>query len=317
VSSALNSATIGTVIATSSLLILHTSVNLQSSYKAAKPFKPNIMKSMPAGRIAITLSYVFSTLLVLAACKKDRHQPATARGSLYNDAGECIPSIVHGNWFNGSTLDPDSNYVELHVVVTRTGSYDITTDKLDGVTFSASGSFTDTGLNIVKLQPAGAFTNDGAITFPVRFDSTICQFSINIQDSSTAALPNNGFQVTIEGHTYRGLGAFQFFPIPTTGGSVLQGTYDGRVGLATGDTAIQLNFASAPGPFGIDTSAYVGGMILYLVGTGRRYYESAFNGITIQFSASSPQIASFSGTAKDTVGNVVPIMNGKIKYWPY
>lgn len=276
------------------------------------------MKSMPAHRrVAIALSCVFAGLLILAACKKDNHQSDTAKGTLYNDAGECIPILVHGQWFNGSTLDPDSNYVELHVVVTRAGSYKIATDKVDGVSFSASGSFTDTGLNIVKLQPAGAFTNDGIITFPVRFDSTICQFSVMVQDSSTAALPNNGFQVMIDDHTYRGVGSFAFFPIPTTGGSVLQGTYDGRVGLATGDTAIQLNFASAPGPFGIDTSAYVGGMILYLVQTGRRYYESAFNGITIQFNAASPQIASFSGTAKDTAGNVVSITNGKIKYWPY
>jgi len=96
----------------------------------------------------------FSILAASIGCKKVQHENP-ASGSLYSADGNCFVDAPSGTYFTG--IASDSNYVLASVHVSSPGSYNITTDKQNGVIFSASGTFTDTGKTSVKLRATGTF----------------------------------------------------------------------------------------------------------------------------------------------------------------
>ena len=106
-----------------------------------------------------------------------------ARGSLHDDAGDCFSSSVKGTYFTGVTV-PGSSYIELQVNVTTPGSYRIASDTVNGFSFENSGVFTATGLQTIKLQASGKPIQVEISNFFISFDSTICLFSVNVQDST-------------------------------------------------------------------------------------------------------------------------------------
>src|SRR5690606_34906640 len=100
-----------------------------------------------------------STLFVLGSCQKEystENGGTPSAGSLQKDGiGECLPKNVIGIYEVGSTLVGTDNYIEVQVDVTAEGSYAITTDLVNGIRFSASGYFTNTGLITDKLRGTG------------------------------------------------------------------------------------------------------------------------------------------------------------------
>lgn len=106
-----------------------------------------------------------------------------ARGSLHDDAGDCFTSSVKGNYFTGVPVS-NSSYIELQVNVTTPGSYKIASDTVNGFSFENSGVFSATGLQTIRLQAAGVPTQVQVSNFFISFDSTICLFSVNVQDST-------------------------------------------------------------------------------------------------------------------------------------
>jgi hypothetical protein len=153
------------------------------------------MKSIPAGlrTILSAFSFIFS---VFIGCKKEPPHSNPAKGSLQNQYGECLPGNLHGIWYNGLPANTDTNFVDINVNVTSPGSYNITTDKQNGVTFAASGIFADTGLKVVRLKATGTFISPGTFTFHDTFDSSTCQFAVDVQDSAGLSLADNTFQFT-------------------------------------------------------------------------------------------------------------------------
>jgi hypothetical protein len=62
--------------------------------------------------------------------------------------------------------------------VATTGTYNITTNTVNGVSFSNSGTFSVTGVQTVLLTGTGTPLNSGSQTFTVTFGSSTCTFSI-------------------------------------------------------------------------------------------------------------------------------------------
>jgi hypothetical protein len=102
-----------------------------------------------------------------------------------------------------------SNKVDIQVNVTAIGSYSISTAATNGMTFSASGAFTNTGVQTVSLRGSGTPVNEGSIVISVTVGSSTCSFTVAVTNSTTN--PPTG--------TY-----FWKF---TAGGKVHQGTIDG------------------------------------------------------------------------------------------
>lgn len=196
--------------------------------------------------------YLFAVtcLLVFFSCQKEysfeKGNTIPAEGSLWDSSGDCLPSTVHGTYYNGVTPGGDTAYVELQVNVTKTGGYNIKTDTANGFSFSDSGYFSSTGLNTIQLKPSGHPILVGTSTFNVSFDSTVCSFTINVQDSTGTGLGGTDTTVTgnfgdwqfttDSGGSYKGNFAYVWF----SPDSVLQGFYDlGMTGF-TNDTSLVL-----------------------------------------------------------------------------
>ncbi len=302
--------------------------------------------------IGCTMNKVFIYLFficcvsILFSCSKEysfeQGNISPAEGSLWDSTSTCLPSTVHGTFYNGIPPGGDTAYVEIQVNVTKAGAYNITSDIQNGFQFLDSGFFSSTGINTIRLKPIGVPTIPVSTTFNINFDSSFCMFTVNVQDSTGTGL--GGQDTTGTG----GLNdTWQF----TTGDGTFQGTFDtatiikdttvwgsgGQMlyleGFKTNsnDTAIALYFylptgAIAPGSYSTlsvpPANASIFAFIDFdlITGDGTPIYEgvpSAVPGSNVTMTIDSYDDAThivkgtFSGTAFDKNENpVINVTNG-------
>jgi type II secretory pathway pseudopilin PulG len=78
----------------------------------------------------------------------------------------CSTATVKGVYKLNTPLD-HTNYIDLIVNVTNTGSYEFTTNEVDGISFYAAGNFTSNGTHHVFLQGSGSPTNTKVKTMTI------------------------------------------------------------------------------------------------------------------------------------------------------
>ena len=103
---------------------------------------------------------------------------APATGTLGGSPGSCTSVTPAGTYTQGIALT-SLNTVTVQVNVTTIGAYTISTNTVNGVNFSKTGTFTTTGLQNVILSGTGTSTNSGSQNFTVTFGSSTCNFSIS------------------------------------------------------------------------------------------------------------------------------------------
>ena len=101
-----------------------------------------------------------------------------ASGTLGVSSGSCTPVTISGSFTQGVLLDP-SNTVQVQVTVTTPGRFTISTNTVNGLTFSKSGSFPAVGIQSVILTGTGNPINSGTQNFTVSFGTSLCNLSIN------------------------------------------------------------------------------------------------------------------------------------------
>ena len=124
------------------------------------------------GNTSFTMSYGNSK------CAFNINFMSPATGMLGGGGGNCTPFTLAGIYQQGVLMN-STNTVQIQVTVTAPGSYNITTNTNNGVTFSATGTFAATGLQTVVLNGTGTPVNSGAQSFTVSFGSSNCTFSIS------------------------------------------------------------------------------------------------------------------------------------------
>jgi hypothetical protein len=146
-----------------------------------------------------------SALIFFTSCKKEPTTPnGNATGYITSLESGCSPSRTHGIWYNGIAAGTDSNFLQVTLNVTAPGKYNISTGTENGVSFSGSGSFTEIGLYTVSLKASGTFNHYGPTSFPIRFDSSTCNFIVYVQDSAARAYSDNTWEATANGRFYKG-----------------------------------------------------------------------------------------------------------------
>ena len=100
-----------------------------------------------------------------------------AVGTLGATAGACTPATSAGTYTQGTALTA-ANTVQIQVTVTTPGTYNISTNTVNGVTFSNTGSFTTTGVKTVTLTGSGTPVNSGAQNYTIGFGTSTCTFSV-------------------------------------------------------------------------------------------------------------------------------------------
>lgn len=75
-------------------------------------------------------------LIVIIGCQKESSFElgnTPAEGSLQSDVtGDCLPKTINGTYVATTPLVPTTNSITVSVNVTRTGTYIITTDTING-----------------------------------------------------------------------------------------------------------------------------------------------------------------------------------------
>ena len=181
-------------------------------------------------------------ILLFAACQKEFsfETGSPSAGSLKDTTGNCLPVTVNGSYYVDSTL-ADSNFVMVQVRFSAPGTYTISTDTSNGLSFSATGSVKDVGVQTIKLTGIGKPIASQLTDFSVTFDTSVCTFQIPVTTGT-----NNSGETAI----YTLAGA----PSNCSNADV-QGDYEEGVALnSTNVVSIQVNVDSV-GTYFISTVA--------------------------------------------------------------
>jgi len=100
----------------------------------------------------------------------------------------CENYQVNGQYTMGKDLTPE-NIVAINVNVGALGDYTIHTDTLNGISFSASGTFTKTGPQIINLMGSGNPGQAGHLIFTPKADNgSGCSFDLTVQNPGPPAV---------------------------------------------------------------------------------------------------------------------------------
>ncbi len=277
--------------------------------------------------------FAFISILIFAACQKEfsieTGASLAAAGTLKDTTtGNCMPDSVVGTFYDGVTPGRDTAYVLVNVNVTTAGTYSIYTDTQNGFYFSDSGYFSTTGLNTIKLKPIGTpIIPDSTTTFNITFDSSICSFTVNVKDSTGTGLGGGGGvnNPNLSDTAWKFTGPVASYNGPvdtayTVDSAGVRYLYILGQTQATGDSIFQaaVGFSGGvitPGSYNSTSSSLfrftdnVSGTVIY---SADPTVTGVSMVITIVSYDSSTGIltGTYSGTAKDSSGNVVNISSG-------
>ena len=211
------------------------------------------MKSLRFLIILLTTGFMFSS------CQKEFSAEAgNAHGSLKEDAtGDCAPAIIKGT-FKKDTVLKTTNYADIQVNITQTGTYYVKSDTVNGYSFSAAGAAVTTGTNTIRLLAAGKPIIPGVDVFTIKFDTSQCEFNVTVTGTGggsgggTAVYTLGGSPGSCTGATLSGI---YIQGIPTSGSNTATvnvmvtqaGTYILSTGPINGVTFSGSSSFSAPG----------------------------------------------------------------------
>ncbi|MGL5234847.1 MAG: hypothetical protein ACRC8Z_08850 [Empedobacter falsenii] len=113
---------------------------------------------------------------------------ATAKGSVVVIESKAVISSISCNsatvkgTYNLNTPLTASNYIDIPVTASSTGTYEISIESADnpGFSFSGSGSITSTGTTSIRVYGIGTPTKAGTIPFTVTINGVTCTLNVNV-----------------------------------------------------------------------------------------------------------------------------------------
>lgn len=106
----------------------------------------------------------------------------TAKYSLSGTPGNCTDVFISGDYKKGVALTA-SNIAEITVDVDSVGTYIVSTNSVNGISFSGSGTFTDTGEQTIELTGTGTPLADGIFTLK---PGNGCTFLITVTNDGSS-----------------------------------------------------------------------------------------------------------------------------------
>ncbi|MEO9071041.1 MAG: hypothetical protein ABI261_08395 [Ginsengibacter sp.] len=160
----------------------------------------------------------------------------SSTGVLGDSSGSCKPVTFMGAYAQGIPTT-SANTVEVSVTVTVPGPFTISTNTVNGVSFSGSGTFAITGPQNVLLYASGTPTTQGNNVFTLQYGNSQCGFTLNVLGTAIGTLGSTAGSCT-----------------PFT----LNGTYQQAVPFNAGNTVqFQVN-VTTPGSYHISTDSVNG-----------------------------------------------------------
>jgi hypothetical protein len=116
--------------------------------------------------------------------------PGPAAYALLGSPNSCMSDSLWGGYVQGVPLDT-SNHIDIKVKVTTPGTYRITTDTVNGYSFSASGTFLLAGVQTVRMAGTGTPQVKGTDLFGVTAGASTCSFSVSVKQVITVTNPDH------------------------------------------------------------------------------------------------------------------------------
>lgn len=118
----------------------------------------------------------------------------TAVFTLYGSPGTCSDALINGD-YNVAIPLGTSNTVTIAVNVTTIGTYTVSTNTINGVSFSGTSSFLSTGDQTITLTGNGTPVASGNFIFTPGVNG--CSFTIDF--SEAGVITDNYFRSTVDG----------------------------------------------------------------------------------------------------------------------
>lgn len=218
----------------------------------------------------------------------------TAAAFTLGGAPNACTGVVLSGTYQAGLASTASNTAKIDVTVTTVGNYNITTNAVNGVTFSGAGAFTTTGAQTVTLTASGTPAAANTSNYTVTAGTSTCTFSVTY----TAAAPPAVY--TLGGA-----------PAACTG-AVVSGTYAAGTPLAASNTVTITANVTTAGSYTI-TTATVNGMTFSASGvfstTGANTIVLAGSGTPTASGNNTfnPQIGTSSCSFVVTVSGTAPV----------
>ena len=121
-----------------------------------------------------------ASIFLFSGCEKDySFEGGVAKGTVVKDAlGVCLDLVPVGVYATNNVLTT-ANYINVPVAITEVGTYTISTDTINGFSFSDTGTAV-LGINTFRLKAHGKPLANGIFTFKVKFDGTSCSFDVSV-----------------------------------------------------------------------------------------------------------------------------------------
>ena len=131
-----------------------------------------------AGPFPFTVRYNNSSSCAVTITVSPAGSPA-AIFTLTGAPGACTAPLIQGTYTAGTILNP-SNKIIIAVNVTGLGDYNLTTGIVNGISFSATGTFNTTGNQTVTLSGTGTPLSSGTNSMSISGTATSCSFPLTV-----------------------------------------------------------------------------------------------------------------------------------------
>jgi len=105
--------------------------------------------------------------------------------TLDGDPDQCMNYVVAGDYITGVAMTA-TNTVVINVNVTTPGTYTISTQQSNGITFSGAGTLANAGAQTITLTASGSPIAVGSTNFPVQVGTSECFFTIDVASPASA-----------------------------------------------------------------------------------------------------------------------------------
>ncbi|QEC66814.1 hypothetical protein FRZ67_05665 [Panacibacter ginsenosidivorans] len=183
-------------------------------------------KPVAADTNYFTIHYDTSICEAVVIVKTNTVPPA--KFSLQGAPGECLNNSVIGTYTKGVTLD-SNNKINISVDVITQGRYTVTTDTVNGYSFTTSGVFESKGIQTIAIYPKGIPQKEGIDVFNVTSDSVSCslQVKVNSDDAqfTLEGSPGECMKDSLTGTFVKGIGLDTFSKVEISVDVTLPGKY--------------------------------------------------------------------------------------------
>jgi hypothetical protein len=122
---------------------------------------------------------------ILSGCQKELSFDGNCLGNFKKDAGgDCLPVTINGIFQADTVIKQNANYVDVEVLATIGGSFEVKSDTVNGYFFYKSGNI-GSGSNTIRLYASGKPIAAGNNVFTIKYGTSTCRFTIPVAGTAT------------------------------------------------------------------------------------------------------------------------------------